>query len=152
MSEFELQRQLRGLREPIAPQRDLWSGIESRIDPTHRLPAMPARRRWPMALAASLFVGVLSSVALMSMQTQAPNEPAVSVSNSESVKVRIERARQQARSGDPRLAGSEVVLDSAISELEAALQQQPDATFLVGLINRTHAQQRRIARLGLDAG
>lgn len=152
MNEFELQRQLRGLREPIAPRRDLWSGIESRIDPSKRQPVVPARRRWPMALAASLFVGVLSSVALFSMHTEMQNETTVAASRGESVKVRIERARQQARSGDPRLAGSEVVLDSAISELETALQQQPDATFLVGLINRTHAQQRRIARIGLDAG
>ena len=63
----------------------------------------------------------------------------------------IQRARELAASGDPRLASAEVVLDAASQELDHALQQQPDAVFLVGLINRTHAQQRKLARLGLDA-
>ena len=53
---------------------------------------------------------------------------------------------------DPRLASAEVVLEAASEELEQALQQQPDAVFLVGLINRTHAQKRKLARLGLNAG
>lgn len=63
----------------------------------------------------------------------------------------IERARQLAAAGDPRLASAEVVLDAANQELDQALQQQPDAVFLVGLINRTHAQRRKLARLGLEA-
>ncbi len=68
-----------------------------------------------------------------------------------SVSEQIQRARELAASGDPRLASAEIVLDAASQELELALQQRPDAVFLVSLINRTHAQQRKLARLGLDA-
>lgn len=155
MNEFELLRQLRELREPVPPSRDLWSGIESRIAQPVRNRAQPRRRRhWPLALAASLVIGVLSSLALVSMRMEPADNTsnAISSAQGDSVRERIERAKLRARSGDLRLAGSEVVLDSAINELESALQQQPDATFLVGLINRTHAQQRRLARHGLNAG
>jgi hypothetical protein len=72
---------------------------------------------------------------------------------------RIERispseAREEAlRSGtDPRLAGANIVLDAAHSELQHALEQHPDAVFLVSLLNRTNAQRMKLEQFGANAG
>ena len=99
MNEFELLRQLRGLREPVAPHRDLWSGIESRITQPGRNRALPRRRRrWPLALAASLVIGVLSSLALVSMRMEPAGNTsnAISSAQGDSVRERIERAKLRA--------------------------------------------------------
>ena len=65
-----------------------------------------------------------------------------------------QETRDQAlRSGqDPRLAGANIVIDAAHSELQAALEQHPDAVFLVSLLNRTNAQRMKIEQLGAKAG
>jgi hypothetical protein len=72
---------------------------------------------------------------------------------------RVERispreAREQAlRTGqDPRLVGANIVLDAAHSELQQALEQHPDAVFLVSLLNRTNAQRMKIEQFGAKAG
>jgi hypothetical protein len=63
-------------------------------------------------------------------------------------------AREEAlRTGrDPRLAGANIVIDAAHSELQQALEQHPDAVFLVSLLNRTNAQRMKIEQLGAKAG
>ena len=154
MNDFELRRELRALRGSREPQHDLWPRIARQIAATTHAPGEPARRRrWPMAVAASMAMAV--AVGAFSLALQDRNEHFAendSTSHSDlKVSEQIRRARTLAAAGDPRLASAEDVLDAASRQLDEALQQQPDAIFLVGLINRTHAQQRKLARLGLDA-
>jgi hypothetical protein len=156
MTDFELRRELRDLRMPREPQRDLWPQIARRLNAEPEQPAVPARRRpWlPLALAAGIAAAL--SAGLYSLVQQHPSAaddaPMASLHDGPTVREQIERARELASTGDPRLAGAEVVIDSASEELEQALQQRPDAVFLVGLINRTQAQRRKLARLGITAG
>lgn len=154
MNDFELLRDLRALRGPVEPQTDLWTQIAQRID-IEAKPVVTRRRRWlPLSAAAvitmALGVGVFSLA--LQHQLQQQNDPFASLEQGMSVKEQIERARMLAANGDPSLASAEVVIDSANSELEQALQQQPDAVFLVGLINRTNAQRLKLSRLGTNAG
>jgi hypothetical protein len=58
----------------------------------------------------------------------------------------------RAPGGDPRLVGAAVVLDSAHAELEQALEQRPDAVFLVSLLNRTNARRMKLEHYGVRAG
>ncbi|MEO7936582.1 MAG: hypothetical protein ABIR27_10030 [Dokdonella sp.] len=155
MTDFELRRDLRDLRGPREPQRDLWPEIAGRIAADSRLDQEPVRRRrrWPLAVAAgiAMMIGVgVFSLALRDRADSAANSSLAEQSRLD-VGQQIQRAREQAALSDPRLVSAEVVLDAASSELDHALSQQPDATFLVGLINRTNAQRRKLARLGLDA-
>lgn len=155
MTDFELRRQLRELRGPHEPDRDLWPQIARQIAGASPLvPAEARHRRWPLALAAGIALAVSSAIFSLALQHRdgGAGSTLAESRNDLSVREQIERARELASTGDPRLAAPEVVLDSASGELELALQQRPDATFLVGLINRTHAQRRRLARLGLEAG
>ncbi|HEY8328556.1 MAG TPA: hypothetical protein VIO59_08965, partial [Rhodanobacter sp.] len=66
MNEFEWRRQMRDLRQPLTPQRDLWASIDAALEdaertqasanPALREPRSTHRRRWLVAagLAASL--------------------------------------------------------------------------------------------------
>lgn len=155
MNDFELRRELRELRVPREPQRDLWTQISRQLDGGPALPKQIARRPWwPLATAAGVALAVTAGLFSLALQRQDDRQQAglSSLRDGPSVRAQIERARELANTGDPRLAGAEVVIDSASDELEHALQQHPDAVFLVGLINRTHAQRRKLARLGLNAG
>lgn len=155
MTDFELRRQLREMRGPLEPQQDLWPQIARRLSADAQ-PAAPMARhrpRWPLALAAGLVMAVGVGLFSLSGQDRVDNvaSQGSALRNELDVSQQIQHARELAASGDPRLASAEVVLDAASSELDHALAQQPDAIFLVGLINRTHAQRRKLARLGLDA-
>ena len=158
MNEFELRRELRGLRSDREPGQDLWPQIARRLQTgeSSGVGSIPRRRRhWlPLSAAAAIAVSLSAGIFSMAMQGQAFVASADSSERAPSVSVQhqIERARELALTVDPRLAGAEIVVDAANAELEEALRQQPDAVYLVGLINRTHAQRRKLARLGLDAG
>ncbi len=155
MNDFELQRQLRNLRGPHAPTSDLWPGIAERIGNRARSTPTARHRRWmPLTAAAAIVFAMATGIFSLAVQQQMAGRDAAlaGVVEMPTVRQQIERARELAQTGDPRLASAEVVLDAASLELEQALQQQPDAVYLVGMINRTHAQRRKLARLGMDAG
>jgi hypothetical protein len=156
MNDFELRRELRELRAPRETARDLWPEIARKIAAESNAATTPRRRlaRWPLAVAAgvvlALTFGLFSLHPTGRGTSSAGAEPAYH--DGPDVSEQIQHARDLAATGDPRLASAEVVLDAASNELDHALEQQPDAVFLVGLINRTHAQRRKLARLGIDAG
>ena len=155
MNDFELRRQLRELRTSVQPQSNLWPLIARQITAPAQAATLSVRRRsrLPWALAASLVMASSAGVLFLALQERvASTDITADLGKRPDVSEQIQRARELAASGDPRLASAEIVLDNASSELDLALQQQPDAVFLVGLINRTHAQQRKVARLGLGAG
>lgn len=162
MTEFEIQRNLRAMNAPRMPGRDLWPAIAARIEAqTETLSASPnarivVRRRWiPLAAAAGTVLAIVGSLLTYTLRERAES----SSSNDYASAMRVERispqeAREQAlRTGqDPRLAGPNIVLDAAHSELQQALDQHPDAVFLVSLLNRTNAQRMKLEQFGAKAG
>jgi len=157
MTDFEMQRRLRDMNAPRMPEQDLWPAIAARIGSADAATAAPrARRHWiPLAAAASILFALIGGVALMTMRQHAEESSSIA----DSAMPRVERispseARRQAQSSgeDPRLAGANVVLDAAHSELQQALESHPDAVFLVSLLNRTNAQRMKLEQFGAKAG
>jgi hypothetical protein len=159
MTEFEIQRNLRAMNAPRLPERDLWPAIAARIESGSESVAPRAtRRRWlPLAAAASTVFAIAGALTFFALRDQGRID--TSASDDYAMATHVERispaqAREQAlRTGqDPRLAGANVVLDAAHSELQQALEQHPDAVFLVSLLNRTNAQRMKLEQFGANAG
>ncbi|HEY6984837.1 MAG TPA: hypothetical protein VH375_02055 [Rhodanobacteraceae bacterium] len=157
MTDFEIQRKLRAMNAPRQPGRDLWPSIASRIGTAPQTAATGAtRRRWiPLAAAAAAVFAIAGGILTLALRERAP----ASSDFDYAMTTRVERitpqeAREQAlRTGqDPRVAGANIVLDAAHSELQQALEQHPDAVFLVSLLNRTNAQRMKLEQLGANAG
>lgn len=140
MNEFEWLRQTRALNTPVAPSRDLWPGIHTRMQTADGTPVLRSRRNvmpWAMAAAMvllSVFAGSLS----LHRATPAPHASYAQTSN-------------PWKPADPRLSGAAIELHAARSELTQALQQAPDAAFLQRLLQRTANQRSRLQRLDHEA-
>lgn len=149
MSEFEWRKGLRDLGGPVQPQRDLWLDLAARLEQTPQ--GLPQRtpRRWLPAFAAAasllLGAGLVFTLARQAPQDAAGPTPVAALPGV----VKAESDLAALRNRDPRLAGAAVVLDSASAELKQSLEQQPDAVFLVGLLNRTYERRMKLARMGL---
>lgn len=161
MTDFEMQRRLRDMNAPRMPSRDLWPSIAARIEsgaasaPVAQSPRA-RRNRWiPFAAAASILFAVGGGVLMLGLQRHADDASSIVDGSMPRVeRITPSEARRQAlRSGeDPRIAGANVVLDAAHSELQQALEQHPDAVFLVSLLNRTNAQRMKLEQFGAKAG
>jgi hypothetical protein len=161
-SEFEWRNQMRKLDQPVEPDRDLWPSIAARIA-SEAAPMQAATRRrhlgW-LAIAATVIVAVgaaltayrLPNVAapqLSPSMTAIPPAPVPAMMASEEVP---RTALDWAIPADPQLAATAQRLDNASAQLQDALEQRPDAVFLVGLLNRTNAQRLRLLRKPPYAG
>jgi hypothetical protein len=149
MNEFEWRRQMRDLRQPLAPRHDLWASIDAALDAAASsvaddAPAAKmhprARRRW--LIAASVAASVLLAVAVgwrareTSVATPIAEAPAV----------------QNWKPADPRLAGAATQLNAARMELQQAMQQAPHSPALQRLLIQTERQQSQLRQLASDAG
>jgi hypothetical protein len=157
MTEFEIQRNLRAMNAPRVPERDLWPSIAARIEAGETATPRATRRRWlPLAAAAGTVFAIAGSLLFVTMRdhTGAPVEADDYAMATHFQRITPQEARDEAlRSGqDPRLAGANIVIDAAHTELQQALEQHPDAVFLVSLLNRTNAQRLKIEQLGAKAG
>ena len=147
MNEFEWHRQLRDLRHPQLPPRDLWPSIEAAL---HRADAVsgeraqaPRRRQRKLLVAASLAASALL-VAGIGWQWW-PTRHTRDV-------VRSDTAAPNWKPSDPRLAGAAVEFTAARMELQQALQQAPDSPALRRLLLRTRQQQAQWQGRTHDAG
>jgi hypothetical protein len=139
MNEFEWRRQLRELRRPRMPDRNLWPAIEAALGGAENAHARtvqsrPLRRpRWLLAsaLAASLALACGMGWHMLHTSTGATNTAATS----------------RWKPADPRLAGAAIELDAARMELELAIQQAPDSAALQRLLHRTELQQTQLRHL-----
>jgi len=139
MNEFEWRRQLRELRQPAAPNRDLWPAIDAALDGAAQavtpVQALPSRRRRHWLLGAGLAASLLVAGGLGWRLLQAPpgnaNTPAMS----------------NWKPADPRFAGAAIELDAARMELELAIRQAPDSAGLQRLLRRTEQQQAQLRHL-----
>ncbi|NCT68200.1 MAG: hypothetical protein GXC76_11265 [Rhodanobacteraceae bacterium] len=153
MSEFEFQRRLRGLNVPQPPQADLWPAIAARIGAEAARPAAPRRRAWlPLAAAAGLLLAVTAGTVTLGLHEQRAAAPLADTHALLPTALHASRDATRAPDGDPRLLGAAIVLDAAQTELEQALEERPDAVFLVNLLNRTHARRMKLEQLGVRAG
>jgi hypothetical protein len=144
MNEFEWRRQMRDLRQPLTPQRDLWASIDVALDDAERTGPVAAstrpsksrpepRRRW--LVAASLAASLLLAGGIGWHLRQAPVATPVASS---------EPAAASWKPTDPRLAGAAVELDAARMELQLAIRQAPDSPALQRLLDRTELQQTQL--------
>lgn len=162
----ELRWQLRALRQPQAPARDLWPDIAARLATTPQQSANEPRRwRWPVP--ASLAAGVLLAVGAMVMLrpvAEAPElarvppaarpVPGAAPARATPTLVQIEAAgltrEYQAAVTEIAAVPPSPVLQPAIEELDRsaalirdALERDPDSRMLLQQLRRTYT--RRLA-------
>ena len=151
MNEFEWRRQMRDLRQPLTPQRDLWASLDTALDDAervgaHTIQASPVhqprhRQRW--LIAASLAASVLLAAGLGWHRLQTPTATPIA---------RVSTAPASWKPTDPRLAGAAIELDAARMELQMAIQQAPHSPALQRLLDRTELQQTQLRQLANQAG
>jgi hypothetical protein len=148
-----LRWKLRGLRQDLPPQRDLWPAIAGRIA-TATQPVPPARRdgAWaPLALAASL-------VLVAGLAWRAPGgQPAGPVQEPLLQREATALARQYqgaleefarlppARDADV-LAPSIAELDRSAAQILDAIERDPHSRLLLAQLHRTYARRLQLAQ------
>ena len=152
-NEFQWRNQMRKLNEAVEPARDLWPDIAARIaQPV----AAPRRREWrrpAFAVAASLALAV-GAVFTASRFHQPDSVPMAALDGARNAAdgAASLTALDWAKPSDPKLAAAARDLDKASADLQAALEERPDAVFLVGMLNRTNAQRMRLVRQSAISG
>ena len=140
MSEFEWRNGMRKVGGPVEPARDLWPDIEAKIS------ALPQQRRSRLpafAIAATLLVAC--GAALFSWQSQTrpvARQPVIAAAKT--VKPVINVVDSDDRAPRKVLANAADDLDDASASIQQALEQRPDAVFLVNLLNKTNSQRLRV--------
>ena len=160
-NEFLWRNQMRKQAEAVEPEHDLWPAIAARLTVTA---AASRRRTWRshagwLAVAATLVVAGGAGLTAYRWQRVAPapattDEPAVAVQPvaSSSATTSELTPLDWAVPDDPTLAATAQNLDNASAQLQDALEQRPDAVFLVGLLNRTNSMRLRLLRKPPNAG
>ncbi|WP_329741551.1 hypothetical protein [Dyella sp. A6] len=141
MNEFEWLRQMRELRQPVAPSNDLWERIDATlVNPD--APAVAPRRRHPWRIVAGMAAAlVLASGIGWRLQHHAALTAAPPVIASVT----------PWKPADPRLAGAAIELNAAQIELRQAIQQAPRSPMLRRLLARTQQQQTSLRLLERNA-
>ena len=146
MSEFEWRNGMRKLGGPVEPARDLWPSIESRIA---ALPNRRSRRPLIFSIAAALLVACGAMVFAWRLHGSAPSPSANLATTTAVPDNAVKRKRADAdivQPAHPALAAAALDLNDASADIQEALEQRPDAVFLVGLLNRTNAQRMRLLK------
>ncbi|HVI54538.1 MAG TPA: hypothetical protein VM621_05740 [Luteibacter sp.] len=139
MNELDYLRQMRSLNRPVAPRRDLWAGIEARLDEAPAAAAPRRRRAQPWLMAAAIAgVAVLGGGLGLHLVAPPGSDGLASVS--------------RWKPTDPRLSGAAVELDAARMELTQAMQDSPDSAALQRLLLKTERQRDRLRNLEKQAG
>lgn len=147
MNDFEIQRDLRRMKAPREPQRDLWSGIAARVEAAPVVAAPASRWRKPaFAAAACLALAIAAFATVRLSSSPAPSFAA------EDARTLLRAVKTRAPNDDPRLLAAAIVLDSAHAELQQAIAQHPDSPFLVDLLNRTQQRRDKLDHFGASAG
>jgi hypothetical protein len=150
MNEFEWRRQMRDLRQPLAPRQDVWASIEAALDDAESSLARnsPSGRsknpaRWFMA------AGVAASLVLAGIIGWHAHDlsPAASMASTQNTHV-----APSWKPTDPRLMGAATQLNAARAELQQAIDQAPGSPALQRLLIRTERQQNQLRQLVRDAG
>jgi len=167
-NEFLWRNQMRKQAEAVEPTRDLWPAIAARLATTAASHRRSRRSQigW-LAIAATLVVAggagltawrwqhtvrVPAPVAVTEVHADA-GQPVAALPVASTTATPPElTALDWAVPDDPTLAASAQNLDNASAQLQDALEQRPDAVFLVGLLNRTNSMRLRLLRKSPNAG
>lgn len=142
-NEFAWRNELRKLGGAAEPQRDLWPQIAA------RMAVRPATQRWRMGLGLAATLALAFGVATLAWRTQSANTipmAATAPAHGATSMAADNAPLAWAVPANPALAAASRDLDGASVQLQQALEQQPQAVFLVGLLNRTNAQRMRLLR------
>jgi len=136
-NEFEWRAGMRQLGGGAEPARDLWPEIAARI--ATRPVARQDRWQIAFAMAATLVIALGAGLVAQrgNWQTLSADTRAPAVAPT---------ALDWAQPRDARLAAAARDLDNASANLQQALEQRPDAVFLVGLLNRANGQRMRLMK------
>jgi hypothetical protein len=138
MNDLEYLRRTRALNRPVTPHRDLWAGIEARLDEATATSTTRRHRAHPWLMAAAI-AGVAVLGGGIGLHLTAPT-------GGERV-----AAGTPWKPSDPRLTGAAVELDAARMELTQAMQDSPDSAALQRLLLRTERQRDRLRNLDKQA-
>ena len=144
MSEFEWRNGMRKVGGPVEPGRDLWPDIAAKIS------AVPQDKRPSRLPSYAIAAGVLVAcgAVLFAWQLQnkpVPQQPAVAV-NTPAPKRVINVVENDEHAPRKVLANASDELSDASASIQQALEQRPDAVFLVNLLNKTNSQRLRVMK------
>lgn len=150
MSKFEqeLQQQLDSLSQEKQPQRDLWKGIELSIEAENQKAAATGFRATHVALAAS--VALVAMLSWFTLKPMAP-ETQENLTGQSLVQALSNQHQQQMDALLVKFEGQPAVtqnwkqqlqeLDSAANAIKAALEEDPDNTALLKMLQNVYQQQ-----------
>jgi hypothetical protein len=149
-NEFQWRSEMRKLGGAVEPTRDLWPDIATQIAAARATATPRSRMRVAFAIAATL---VLAAGAALVAQRAGWQGPAFLASrptflgdapaSQQPAPTAMDWATPPA---DVKLAAAVRDLDDASAQLQQALDEHPDAVFLVGLLNRANGQRMRLLR------
>jgi hypothetical protein len=149
MSEFEWRNGMRKVGGPVEPDRDLWPDIASRIS------AVAQEKRSSRVPAFAIAAGVLVASGAVLFAWQLQNQPVpqqttqpTTLAASTPVPKRVINNVVENDEHAPRkvLANASDELNDASASIQQALEQRPDAVFLVNLLNKTNSQRLRVMK------
>jgi hypothetical protein len=143
MSEFEWRNGMRKIGGSVEPERDLWPDIAAKIS------AIPQQRRsrFPaFAIAATLLVACGAALFAWQMQTQPVAPPPRVATTAPVAKPVINVVENDDHAPRKVLANASDELSDASTSIQQALEQRPDAVFLVNLLNKTNSQRLRVMK------
>lgn len=151
MNEHDLRWRLRQLPSEMDPPRDLWPGIESRLQPPA---AIPRRKPWlaGLALAASLCLAV-GLAWQQRTPAAAPGDPGTELVQREAQAMTL--AYQEALNQLPAepapddIAPALATLDRSADEIQLALASDPGAVYLLEQLRRTYARRLSLTQRAL---
>lgn len=145
-----LRWKLRGLRQDQPPERDLWPDISARIAtlPPRQaeLPAaVPVLRRqavgrfapWAMAASVVLTVGLVWQATRVAPQEPVIPREAASLTRDYQGAL----AQMQGAEAHPEFGVALQELDRSAAQIRAAIDHDPNATFLLEQLRRTYAKR-----------
>ena len=133
-TEFQWRSQMRQLGGGVEPAHDLWPGIAAQIATRA---TRQSRLQIAFALAATLVIALGAGLVAQRGNWQTLDSHTAALAPT---------AMDWARPHDARLAAAARDLDDASAQLQQALEQHPDAVFLVGLLNRANGQRMRLMK------
>lgn len=167
MDELEYRRLLKTLPHAIEPDRDLFPGIAARLEA--RATARTQRRGlFPFAAAAGFTAVAIAAGWIALQRLPSADVPTASVAESAPMMLREARAlraefdaaliagtsdrwTQLREQSDPRFVAAWTELDAAEAELSEALEQDPDARFLLNRLKQVQEQRLHLTQKALSA-
>lgn len=153
LSDAQLRLQLRGLPKERELERDLWASIQADIQ---RAPKS-SRRVWSsFALAASLAFVVVLALPLLSQNLSVDSNTLTSQVVSREVSAmdaEYQAALREFSSVElaPEMKVQLQLLDDSASKLKQAINQSPQATYLIPMLRRTYLQRLQLSQRAITS-